>query len=232
MKRKIKIVFRWLPVFVGLFYFSQPALGFTPLWKAGDTWTVAISYVRAFGSQKWSEPMYWKYSVSSDTGSKEQPGLILEARDKTDNFLGLRMRLSSDLVPVNVQTFRKIRGRQLMTETKPASGFPLLVTHTLAAFDFPVFPLKAPSSKTFAGIQTLSRTSSLRMPKILKQENCWVGTIPEIYGVELETNSRELIEVKVLSQDNDILFFQYWDKSLPWPLYGENKNMKYWLVQE
>lgn len=227
MKIKNKYFFLYFVTFFVLLFSATHVLGFTPQWKPGDTWVVAVSYAQAFGSQKWSEPVYWNYSIS-DAGNEDGPELILEARNHTDNSLGLRVWLSDELTPVKVQTVRKIRGRKEIRETVPESDFPVLVGYTPTPFDFPVFPLEVPSTKNFTRIRSLSPASELRTSENLCQESRSNIEIPERYDIE----PQQLIEVKVLSREQETLFLQYWDKNLPWPLYGENRNMKYRLVQK
>lgn len=231
MKRKIKtILLCWLFCFAMLCV-SGAALGFTPQWKPGDTWMVEVSYAQVFGPEKWSEPILWLYSIS-EAEKSEQPGIILEARNKTDNSVGLRVWLTGDLTPVKVQTFRKIRGKEKIRLTEPEPDFPLRVGYTPAPFDFPRFPLEVPSTETFTRIRALSLAGDLRTSETLHQKSRWINAVPESYGIEPRTGSRDIIEVKVLSGEKDTLFCQYWDNNMPWPLYGENKNMKYRLVQE
>jgi hypothetical protein len=231
MKKTIKFIFLYLPAFFFVLYFTCPAAAFMPNWKPGDSWIVEVSYAQAFGPEKWSEPVYWIYRISDDK-TQAQPGIILEARHKTDNALGLRVWLSGDLEPIKVQTFRNIRGEEKMMEIKPEPGFPVWIHYTRAPFDFPVFPLDVPSTETLTRIRPLSDTSELRVPEILKQESRVNDGIPEGYGFELQSGAGDIIEITVSSQEQETLFSQYWDKNLPWPLYGENKNMKYRWVKE
>jgi hypothetical protein len=42
----------------------------------------------------------------------------------------------------------------------------------------------------------------------------------------------DYLKVTVAYDDGTFIFTQYWRQGAPWPSYGENESMRYWLVDD
>ncbi len=118
------------------------------------------------------------------------------------------------------------RGKEVSRTLTYGNGFPVSTEQTLIPFDTPVFPLIPPSSNSFSAVKHISR--SLKVAETVRQEVRLAGKVPELPDWPAD---KPLIEVRCTRKDGTLLFVQYWSEDFPWPVFGQNGNMKYWLKQ-
>lgn len=200
--------------------------GVTPVWKEGDTWFVQVVYPVQRGGG-WSSPVLWEYRVSGVPGP-DSNRYVLEVKGlRSTPKLEVRLTYRNDFSLAGVEIIRTLRGRNIVTALEYESGAPIQTEHTLTPCDTPVFPLCLPSSTDYSLIRRIDE--ELKIRETVRQEVCRVRGVEELSGWP---EDRDLIEVKCHSKDGTLVFVQYWDENLPWPVYGRNGNMKYWLVRE
>lgn len=202
--------------------------GVSPVWKKGDAWLVRAVYRSHLDEDKWSEPVFWEYEIVGFEGDGSDALYILEIQDRAGR-LKLTSRLvyrAEDLSLVRVEITKRPRGGEFVKVLMTYSGgTPVVTEQTLTPYDTPVFPLACPSSIDFAVTKQIDR---LKAVQTVRQEVRQVSGADELPD---QPPGRDLIEVRCSGKDG-LIFAQYWDSAFPWPLYGQNMNMKYWLVRE
>ena len=199
--------------------------GVNPVWKEGDTWSVQVVYPVQGGG--WSSPVLWEYSVSGVPGPNSNRYMLEVKGLRSAPRLEVRLTYRNNFSLAGVEIIRTLRGRNIVTALEYESGAPIQTEHTLTPCDTPVFPLCLPSSTDYYLIRRIDE--ELKIRKTVIQEVCQAREVEELPDWP---EDRDLIEVKCHSEDGSLSFVQYWDENLPWPVYGWNGNMKYWLVRE
>ena len=200
---------------------------FRPAWQTGDRWIVKAVYRSHLDKDKWSEPVYWEYEIVGFEGDGSQGHYILEISDR-EGRLKLNTRLvhrAEDLSLIRAEITKTRRGKEFVRVLTYEGGTPVVTEQTLTPFDTPVFPLTCPSSIDFAVTKQIDQ---LKAVQTVRQEVKQVSGADELPH---QPPGTDLIEVKCTGKDG-LIFVQYWDRALPWPLYGQNINMKYWLVEK
>ncbi len=209
-----------------------------PVWQVGDKWMVKAVYPSSMKKDEWSAPVYWEYNVVTtceENGSKNC--YAVEVRDHSGS-LKLTARLtyikdSPNLFLSHAEITKTRRGKEIVRVLTYPKGIPVRTEQTLIPYDTPVFPLRSPSSADFTTIKHVSQ--GLRATDILRQEVRQVGRAEDIPDWPAE---KELTEVRLflgtdrVANDETPVFVQYWHGNLPWPVFGRNRNMKYWLVEK
>lgn len=201
---------------------------FLPVWQVGERWLVKAVYPSHLNEDKWSAPVYWEYEIVGREKHGSESCYVLEINDQKGG-LKLRARLMyrlKDLSLARAEITRTRRGKQIIKVLTYERGAPVETKQSLTPFDTPVFPLHHPSSTDFSVTKNVSQ--GLKVANTLRQEVRQVCGAQELPGWP---EDRDLTEVRCSAIDGTLIFIQYWDKNLPWPVYGQNRNMKYWLVE-
>lgn len=202
--------------------------GVSPVWKEGDAWLVRAVYRSHLDEDKWSEPVFWEYKIVGFEGDGSDGHYILEIRNR-EGRLKLTSRLvyrPEDLSLIRVEITKTRRGKEFVKVLTYNGGTPVVTEQTLTPYDTPVFPLTCPSSIDFTVTKQIDRLKAVQTVRQKVRQVSGADELPD------QPPGRDLIEVKCHSEDGTLIFVQYWDKNLTWPLYGQNMNMKYWLVRE
>lgn len=200
---------------------------FLPAWHTGDTWLVKAVYPLPLKEGEWSAPVLWEYRVA---GCRDGC-YILDINDMK-GLLKLSARLfyrQDNHSLARAEITRTRHGKPVVRVLTYDRGAPIRTEHTLTPCDTPVFPLLLPSSTDY--VVTRRIDEELKIRETVRQEVRRVRGIEEQELPDLP-GERDLIEVRCLSKDGTLIFVQYWDENLPWPVYGRNRNMKYRLVEE
>jgi hypothetical protein len=108
-------------------------------------------------------------------------------------------------------------------------GFPIQTEQTLIPFDTPVFPLRFPFSADYSVSKPVTR--ELNATEIIRQECRQIQKAAELPDWPQDQPLTEVRCSRITGNDAKSEFVQYWHKDYPWPLFGQNPNMKYWLVK-
>jgi hypothetical protein len=214
-------------LFVLAFPSRGAAEGVTPVWKKGDSWMVRAVYRSHPAENIWSEPVFWEYKIVGLEGDGTDGTYILEIRER-ESRLELTSRLAyraEDLSLARAEITRTRRGEESVTVLTFTDGAPVVTRQTLTPYDTPVFPLTCPSSTDFTVTKQIGRLTAIRTVRQDVRQVTGTVELPD------QLPGGDLIEVRCTGKDGP-LFTQFWDTALPWPVYGENQNMKYWLVKE
>ena len=229
----LKYTYRMLWLAVLLVLAGPPPVAsadtFLPPWQAGDRWLVKAVYPSHLNKDEWSEPLFWEYKVVAREEHGPESYYILEIKDQKGG-LRLTTRLVyrlEDFSLARAEITKTRRGKQIVKVLTYERGAPVETEQSLTPFDTPVFPIHSPSSADFSVIKHVG--NGLKATETVRQDVRKVSGTEELPGWP---EDRELTEVKCSASDGTIIFVQYWDKKLPWPVYCQNRNMKYWLVQE
>lgn len=228
VKNRCKIL--WLAFILAIAGVS-PTTGadtFLPVWRVGERWLVKAVYPSHLNEDKWSAPVYWEYEIVGREEHGSESCYVLEIKDQNGG-LKLSARLIyrlSDLSLARAEITKTRRGKQIIKVLTYESGAPVETQQSLTPFDTPVFLFHPFSSTDFLFRRRISQ--GLKATKIIRQEIRQVSGAQELQDWP---EDRELIEVKCTAGDGTLIFIQYWDKNLPWPVYGQNRNMKYWMVE-
>lgn len=200
--------------------------GFMPDWKVGDSWRIAAVYPSPTDPGIWSDPIFWQYKVMERAVENGEPvyEIAVSSADGGSQFSArFRYRLS-DLSLAGVELSRIRRGREVKKRMNFQPLRPVSTTEGLIPFDTPVFPISAPSSSEYTVKEKLA--GGLSYIRHFQQ------TVRQVQGVEETQLKGPFIEVQCIEADGDLVFRQYWKKSLPWPVFGQNRYMKYQLIEK
>ncbi len=202
--------------------------GLFPAWRTGETWLVKAVYHSALQKGEWSAPVLWEYHIKSC--EKSESGCVLEVKNHgTGPELTARLIYrSDDFSLVSAEITKTRRGKDVAKILTYKGGVPARAEQTLIPSDTPVFPLRFPSSADFTVTSPVSR--ELKTTDTIRQEVRQVtGKIEDLPDRSPE---KPLTEVKCTTGNGKLVFIQYWSENLPFPLFGQNENMKYWMVME
>jgi len=220
------------------FSFSVSATGwsaevFSPLWQVGDKWVVKAVYPDPFEKGKWSSPVFWEYEVAREESLPTGNCIIIEVQEKTEKesrqALCLTYRLKDHRL-LQVEITKTRRGKESLIRLTHEGEYPVETQQSPVPFDSPAFPLRIPSSVTFSIQKDIS--GGLKKTEIVHQVVQGVSGSTETADLPEEYHQKELIRVQCEDSQGKVIFCQYWDEALPWPVYGSNINMKYWLMEK
>jgi hypothetical protein len=201
----------------------------SPAWKVGDRWQVRVVYPSPVVDDEWSAPVYWNYRVVGREMEGAEERYAVDVSEQTGR-VKLKARLfyrCSDGSLAGVDMEKMSRGKTIGTTLVYEKGVPVVSERTLIPCDTPVFPLTAPSSSEYRITRVMG--GGMKAEKIVRQD---VRRLPDAEGSSSSAAGCPLFEVKCTDDKGSILFLQRWGFHYPWPLYGENRNMRYWLVTE
>ncbi len=197
---------------------------FSPGWRVGDTWLVKAVYPSPVADDEWSAPVYWNYRVAGREMEGAEETYIVDVSEQTGR-VGLKARLfyrCADGSLAGVDMEKMSRGKIIGTTLVYEKGVPAVSERTLIPCDTPVFPLEEPLSSEYRITRAMG--GGMKTERIVRQD---VRKVPDTEG-----SSSPLFEVRCTDDKGSTLFLQRWSSHYPWPLYGENRNMRYWLVTE
>jgi hypothetical protein len=245
---------KWIPAFAGmtvvllmLLWIILPAtqaagadMMICPDWKTGDKWTVKAVY-RSFKTADWSDPVYWEYTV---TDCKADDCYLIEVKNQNEkpNLTARFTYRKSPPAPLcergeecnafgldKAEISKMRRGKEISNVLTYKKGVPIQTEQTLIPFDMPVFPLRFPFSADYSLSKPV--TGELNATEIIRQECRQVQKAEELTDWTQDQPLTEVKCSKVTGKETKLIFVQYWHKDYPWPLFGQNQNMKYWLVK-
>ncbi len=224
-----------LGVFLALFI-PETSLSddlFSPPWKVGDTWVVKAVYPVPFEEDQWSKPVFWEYKVEGQENGPSGNCLVIAVRGKEKIDSGPALRLfyrASDHCLLRAESTKIRRGKKILKVLSYEGEYPVETQQSPVPFDSPVFPIRMPSSLAFSFSKVIS--GGLKRTETVRQEVRKVSGLTELKDLPEGYDQKELVEVRCEDVHGKALFSQYWDKALPWPVYGRNLNMKYWLMEK
>lgn len=204
---------------------------FTTFWKVGDRWTVKAVYRVEGKADGWSKPVYWEYEIRglNTSGDDECFELSITPRSGQIVKTGVRMLIRCrDLTPAVVEIPKNRRGKEYTTVIRYGGSAPVETEQTLAPYDMPVFPLCSSSSSAFRFMRSIGE--GLQQVKKIRQD-VQVRSEHAVDGEKIVCDER-LFEVTCFDSNKNIMFQQYWCAGSKWPLYGWNRDMRYWLVEK
>ena len=206
---------------------------FYPAWKVGESWNVKAVYPHPVEKDQWSVPVLWKYKVEGQERGPSGDCLVIAVykaeEEKEEPALRLIYR-SRDRRLMRAETTKVLRGRKVLKVLTYDGEYPVEAQQSPVPFDSPAFPIRIPSSLAFSVTKEMS--GGLKRIKTIRQEIRMVPGLEELKDLAGAYNPKELMEVRCEDVDGKLLFSQYWDKNLPWPVYGQNPSMKYWLMKQ
>ena len=193
----------------------------SPKWQIGDHWTVKTIYPSPTQENVWSSPTFWSYRVSA-----LDEGRVVLSVLNSDGLEQVKLTyLRNGGALVHAEVAKQRRGEMTVIGLDFQGGAPIVTSQSPAPFDTPVFPLRRGGSCEF--LEERSFANNLKViDKVRQTVSECVASPPEV-SVPLPVGS---IEVSITRSDGSLLFRQFWSPEHSWPLYGENPNMKYWLV--
>ncbi|MDM8524625.1 hypothetical protein QUF80_14750 [Desulfococcaceae bacterium HSG8] len=230
MKKNIRKI-GWLVIGL-LVCFPQIILAemISPNWQTGDEWVVKAVYHSPVKKNEWSAPVYWKYAVTN-RGTNAAGGFYVVEVSGSDRALQLsaRMVYGEDFSLLRAELKNIRRGKEIARTMKYGKGKPARTEQTLIPYDNPVFPLRASSSADFSVTRRIS--DDLKVKDTIRQEIQTANSVTELPDWP-ENKVLTQVRCSLVKKDVKPIFVQYWYKNLPWPVFGQNENMKYWLVIE
>ncbi len=201
---------------------------FSPLWQKGDKWTVETVYPLPYDKDRWSRPVYWEYEVMKQETGPAGNRLVIEVWERDKKQSGPVLRLFYEPMNhtlVRAESIKMRRANKIVKTLTYEEPRPVFTEQSPAPFDTPLFPLQVPSTLSFSFTQEIS--DGLKKNETVEQEVRRVA-LSETTDIPPQYEQKELIQVRCYGTAS---FIQYWDMSLPWPVYGRNPNMKYRLME-
>lgn len=199
---------------------------FRPGWEVGDHWNVEVAQKMPTSADGWSAPVVWEYRVAAmETYKGEQVYIVDVVPVSGDTGGGARLwyRFGDRSVAAV-----EVRGRneEVLMALSFDDAIPVATERSGIPFDSPVFPVEISSSERYEIKRGIGGGFVANV--VLRQD-------AKRYSGELAFCSSlagdDLIEIRC-TQGGEVSFVQYWDESAPWPVCGENRNLRYWLVRE
>jgi len=233
-QRAALVVLVFTALFLCLLWMPSPLQSqecFTNFWRVGDRWAVKAVYRVEGKADRWSEPVYWEYEIRGVNTSVADECFELSITPRSGQVVktGIRMLIRCrDLTPAVVEIPKKRRGKEYATVIRYSGSAPVETEQTLAPYDMPMFPLCSPSSSVFRFMRSIGE--GLQQVKKIRQDVQVCSEHP--VDVEKGVCNEELFEVTCFDDNGNIMFQQYWCAGSKWPLYGWNRDMRYWLVEK
>lgn len=189
--------------------------GVHPVWMEGDAWSVRVVYPVQGGG--WSGPVLWGYRVAGVPGP-DSSGYVLEVKALSRApKVKARLTYRNDFSLAGVEIIRTLREREVITVLEYEAGAPVLTRRSPVPFDTPLFPLLAPSSGEYHVKRKMGDGLSFAL-------SVTQSVVPD-------PEDEDVVEV-TCTLSNGEQFLQRWRENRPWPIYGKNRNMRYWLVEK
>lgn len=210
---------------------ADNASSFQPQWHAADAdlvWQVQVVYASPGNQNTWSSPVLWEYRISkSENSGAEDRFIHINARCL--DMMAAHARFvyrKNDVTLVSAEISNIVRGDEKIKTLTFDGGVPIASRQSPIPFDMPVFPV-------FPGVTGDFKVVSL-IDGFLKKESVIEQAVTVVSGGAPPfpewTAGKQLFKIECRDKnDGKRLFVQYWDADYPWPVYGENKNMKYWM---
>jgi hypothetical protein len=204
----------------------------SPAWQIGDTWTLKVRYSKLDTSGEadgdWSPPVHWEYRVS-DTVVREGFSYWRVRVQEKGNTLGF----SADLF---FRTTDRSLWRAQLTSTRGGEPFrrdlffnrnvPVATEQAPIPFDTPVFPLNVGQDT----IHSLRRSIGEDMIQVQTVRQVVTDVANDSVPQDIASIGEAQVRVQCTDEDGNIIFLQYWKPGAHWASYGENSDMRYWLV--
>ncbi len=200
-----------------------------PGWTKGQDWVVAVSYPSPMEDGTFSAAVRWQYRVVEAPDTTTEGVFVLEisrADAQGTPVAVVRLRKES-LAPVSVETLTRRQGKTATHLTHFDVLRPLVTRGSMAPLDFPVFPVTEGERACYAFSQKVGGDLMRKREIFLEATS---GDVPPA-GSGL-SDAVDWLKVTAAYDDGVPIFTQYWIKGAPWPSYGENDSMKYWLVDD
>lgn len=188
----------------------------SPCFNDGDSWKVRV-YTRQYQDDSSFSSRYkdYQYSVSNidDAATEVRYKVsIVSLADQNPEASFLYFDKQHQLLKVDIKT--RVAGKSIAFVIDANPGQPFTTVHGYIPCDYPAFPLAGDQDMEFVTYRKI--TKRLKRKEIIKQRSTADGASISV----------------TCTVDNDMLFSQVWKPGLPFPVYGENKNMRYELISE
>jgi len=193
-----------------------------PTVSTGLSWEVSVQYRSITAKEGWLAPSRFLYTI----GPAEGDGQHIQVSDQKGTLIGaIRME---DLTLLEVDTLKRVRGEWVRKTLFFDQEGPVKTAEAPFPFDWPVFPLSRGRIREFPAFIRLD--DGLTARRFIRQnvEKAAVTELPE--PAEWKDAKGPVLKVTCVDSSGGRLFIQYWAEGLPWPVYGENPDMRYWLV--
>jgi len=201
---------------------------FRPQWHTGLVWRVQAVYASPGSQNTWSQPVSWEYRIAeSENLPSGQSVINVAARCLDEIAVSARFTYrKNDMTLESAEISKSVRGRKKINSLTFEGGVPVVTRQSPIPFDAPVFPVY-PGLKL--DYKVVSRIDDFLKKQIIIEQAVTVEP-GGVFPLPEWTAGKQLFKVECFSrEDGERIFVQYWDADLPWPVYGENKNMKYWI---
>lgn len=212
--------------FIGLFTTVSLCGGqdaFVPQVSTGRSWEVKAQYRSMGNNEEWFPPMRFLYTIHAAGGDEQR----IQVTDQSGALIGT-IRLEEGFSLLEVDTLKRVRGEWVRKALCFDKAGPVKTVEAPFPFDWPVFPLYPGRIRDFPTLIRLDDGLTARRFIRQKVEPVTARELPEL------VNQKEaqgcVLKVTCVDSSGGLIFIQYWAEGLPWPVYGENSDMRYWLV--
>ncbi len=203
-----------------------------PSWRPGDTLILKTVYRLQPDTDKWSDPVYWKWEAKEKILYQDEPAIKVNIDSESFGMNGMMIFRISDHSMRHIQLIKKKRGSNITREVSIPDQRPVasaeLFNFSILPVDMPVFPLLKPSTRLITVKKEID--AGLNVKQVWQQRARLVEKMPaEIKSAMMP--EKDIIHV-ICRFDQELLFEQYWCHDIPLPIYGETPKMKYWLERK
>jgi hypothetical protein len=196
---------------------------FVPRAGTGRNWEVKAQYRSIGNNQGWLAPIRFLYSISA----AGENGQHIQVTDQSGDLIGT-IRFEEGFSLLEVDTLKQVRGKRVRRALSFNRAGPVKTTESPFPFDWPVFPLYPERTRDFPTLIRLDDGLTARRFIRQKVEAVTARDLPEL--VKRKETQGPVLKVTCVDSSGGLIFIQYWAEGLPWPVYGENSDMRYWLV--
>ena len=194
-----------------------------PAFSPNQVFHMKVQHRRLDSHIRWSEPLSLYYR----TGSSPQAGRYINVFSGQGKEVG-RIFFDHEMRIRAVEFWQYVRGKGRKKVLNFYQERPIRGTGAIFPYDWPIFPLRIGEALTFTRIISLSGglTAKRKITQVVEQ--VMKGEVSREKWAAL--GEGPLARVQCRNGKGELIFTQYWARGCLLPLYGENPDMRYWLV--
>lgn len=203
---------------------------FTPERPDGAAWDVTAIYASPDSAGTFSKPLQLRYQVGHSKKEDADDIYRIHAAciEGGPNANGVFFYRKENHSMCRAEFSRVFRSNPVQEQFVSESIRPASFSRSIFPCDSPVFPLSPDAVIEFTYVEMMH--DGLKSLNSIFQK-VTTGFFQDA-RLPARWRDRRLFKVECLDQKGVVIFMQYWAEHLPWPVYGENQSMRYWLEEK
>ena len=200
---------------------------FYPEWEIGKTWKVSVQYRDNWNENQWHTPVQWEYRVTGKDRIRDLSAIRIDAYAIDERF-PLKATLWYHVETrslIKIKQIKRIAGKTIESVLTFEPGNPVVSSRATVPCDTPVWNQPSGTRRRYS--EETRFIDGLKASENIFQH---VQLLTQKPADNIEKESQVLLVTVSDDKDSQLLLLKY-EKGKPWPVYGENSNMKYRLKE-